>query len=122
MSEPVATLGATVINVVDYELQRDFWTSVLGVEVGLEFPGVFCWFKPQHEGGPVLALQHVDDATDGTRRLHIDTAVDDLDVAQSKIEALGGSFVAQHTVGGFSWRIMHDPEDNEFCIALAHPG
>lgn len=122
MNEPVATLGSFVINVVDYERQRDFWASVLGVGVAREFPGAFCWFEPQHEGGPVLALQKVDQAPDGPRRLHLDTGVADLDSAQSQIEALGGSFVAEHSVAGFSWRIMHDPEENEFCIALAHPG
>jgi len=117
MTERVATLGSVVINVLDYERQKAFWSAVLGVEVAREFPGFFCWLAPQHPGGISLALQKVDEATEGRRRLHLDTAVDDLDAAQARIEELGGSAVETHTFPGFEWRVMHDPEGNEFCIA-----
>jgi predicted enzyme related to lactoylglutathione lyase len=117
MAEKVATLGAVVINVVDMDRERDFWTSVLGVEVGREIPGFFLWLRPQQTGGISVALQKVDEPKEGRNRLHLDTAVDDLDAAQGKIEALGGTHVETHEVPGFSWRVMADPEGNEFCIA-----
>lgn len=117
MSERVATLGSVVINVLDYEGEKAFWMGVLGVEVAREYPGFFCWLAPQGAGGISLALQKVDEATEGRRRLHLDTAVDDLDAAQARIEELGGSLVETHTFPGFEWRVMHDPEGNEFCIA-----
>jgi predicted enzyme related to lactoylglutathione lyase len=117
MTERVATLGSVVINVLDYERQKAFWSAVLGVEVAREFPGFFCWLAPQDGGGVSLALQKVEEATEGRRRLHLDTGVDDLDAAQARIEELGGSLVETHTFPGFEWRVMHDPEGNEFCIA-----
>lgn len=117
MTERVATLSSVVINAIDYEKEKAFWMAVLGVEVGREFPGFFCWLRPQDQGGISLAIQQVEEATEGVRRLHIDTAVDDLEAAQARIIELGGSHVATHEFPGFEWRIMHDPEGNEFCIA-----
>ena len=117
MADRVATLGSVVINAVDFEREKAFWMTVLGVDVEREFDGVFCWLAPQHDGGVRLALQKVEEATEGRRRLHLDTTVADLDEAQARIEEVGGSFVEDHEVGGFQWRVMHDPEGNEFCIA-----
>ena len=122
MPEPLVVLGSVVINVLDYPREKAFWTSVLGVEVVREFDGFFCWLAPQHEGGMTLALQKVGEATGGRRRLHLDSTVADLDAAQAHIEELGGSYVEEHEVPGFTWRVMADPEGNEFCIALPYDG
>jgi predicted enzyme related to lactoylglutathione lyase len=115
--ERVATVATVVINVSDYEREKAFWGSLLGVGVMREFPG-FCWFEPQHEGGVSVALQQVADPTPGRNRLHLDTGVDDLDAARERIEDLGGSFVEDHEIMGFRWCVMADPEGNEFCIAV----
>lgn len=53
--------------------------------------------------------------------MHLDTGVADLDEAQARAEALGGSLVETHEIMGFTWRVMADPEGNEFCIASEHP-
>ena len=116
----VATLGTVVINVSDYEAEKAFWSALLDVGVMREFPG-FCWLEPQHEGGASLALQQSPDPGVAGGRLHIDTGVDDLDAAMAQIEALGGSFVEDHEIMGFQWKIMADPEGNRFCIAV-EPG
>jgi predicted enzyme related to lactoylglutathione lyase len=43
--------------------------------------------------------------------------VNNLDDAQTLIESLGGSLKKRNTLdNGFEWRVMTDPEDNEFCI------
>jgi predicted enzyme related to lactoylglutathione lyase len=117
MAERVATVGSVVINVVDMEREKAFWGAVLGVDVAMELPG-FCWLAPQHEGGVSVALQVVADPTPGRNRLHLDTGVADLDVAQARIEELGGSHLESHEIAGFRWRVMADPEGNEFCIAV----
>ncbi len=120
MSEIVPTVGAVVINVNDIEAEKAFWSALLGVGVAREFPGFFVWLEPQHEGGISVALQLVPDAKPaGRNRVHLDTGVPDLDAAQARIEALGGSHVETHDMAGFQWRIMADPEGNEFCIAKA---
>ena len=120
MTDRVATIGSVVINVVDFEKEKAFWTALLGVGVGMGFPG-FCWLEPQHEGGIQVALQQVADPTPGRNRLHIDTGVDDLDAAEARIVILGGAKLEDHEIAGFRWRVMADPEGNEFCIAI-HPG
>ena len=50
--------------------------------------------------------------------LHVDLEVDDLDRAFAKIAALGGSAISDvlQMPGGYRWRVMADPEGNEFCI------
>lgn len=116
MSERVVTVGTVVINVSDIEAEKAFWSAVLGVGVAREFPG-FTWLEPQHEGGVLVALQQVDDATPGGNRLHLDTSADDLEAAQARIEALGGAHLEDHEIFGFRWKVMADPEGNEFCIA-----
>lgn len=116
MSGRVATVATVVINVADYERAKAFWSAVLGVGVAREFPG-FVWFEPQHDGGVSVALQQVADPTPGRNRVHLDTSVPDLAEAQRRIEALGGSTVEDHEIMGFRWKVMADPEGNEFCIA-----
>ncbi len=120
MGEPVIEVGSVMINVVDFERQKAFWGAVLGVEVAQEIAPQFCWFAPQHPGGVMVALQRVDEATEGTRRLHLDAAVADVDEAKARIVELGGSVLADREMGGFHWTVMLDPEGNEFCIAPSH--
>ncbi|MDJ0770440.1 MAG: VOC family protein [Ilumatobacter sp.] len=120
MSERVVTVASVVINVRDYELEKAFWGAVLGADVRQEFSPWFVWFEPQHEGGISVALQTVAEPTEGTRRLHLDTVVDDIDTAKASIIELGGSHVEDREMGGFRWAVMHDPEGNEFCIAGTH--
>jgi predicted enzyme related to lactoylglutathione lyase len=117
--DPVVQVGAVVINVLDMEREKAFWSELLGVGVAREFPGFFAWLEPQHPGGVSVALQKVESATEGRNRLHIDTAVPDLDAAQQRIEELGGTHLESQEVAGFNWRVMADPEGNEFCIASA---
>jgi predicted enzyme related to lactoylglutathione lyase len=119
MSERIVTVGSVVINVLDYERMKQFWGTLLGSGVAHEIPPHFVWFAPQHEGGVSVALQSVEQATEGTRRLHIDTSVPDVAAAKRQIVALGGSVVADHELGDFAWTIMADPEGNEFCITPA---
>lgn len=117
MSEPVVTVQSVVINVRDYERQKAFWGAVLGSEVAHEIAPHFVWFAPQHPGGISVALQSVDDPTEGPRRLHIDTAVDDVAAARDRIVELGGTHLADREIDGFGWTVMLDPEGNEFCLA-----
>ncbi len=80
----------------------------------------FTWLAPQHEGAVSVAIQWVSDPTPGRNRLHLDTEVEDVDAAVARIAELGGSFVEDHEIGGFAWKVMADPEGNEFCIAPSH--
>ena len=120
MGDPVLTVGSVVINVIDMDREKTFWSEVLGSAVATEFPG-FLWFAPQREGGISVALQQVDSPTPGRNRLHLDTSVADIPAAIARIEVLGGTHLEDHELGGFNWTVMADPEGNEFCIAV-HAG
>jgi predicted enzyme related to lactoylglutathione lyase len=117
VGERIATVGSVVINVIDFDRAKQFWTALLGVGVAQEFPG-FAWLERQHDGGIVVALQQVDTPKHGRNRVHVDTGVVDLDEGQRRIEEIGGSLVEEHEVLGYRWRIMADPEGNEFCIGV----
>jgi predicted enzyme related to lactoylglutathione lyase len=117
VAERIATVGSVVINVIDLDRAKEFWTALLGVGVAVEVPG-FAWLERQHDAGVVVALQQVDGPKQGRNRVHIDTAVPDLDEGQRRIEEIGGTLVEEHEVPGVRWRIMADPEGNEFCIAV----
>ena len=119
MADPVVSVTSVVINVLDYEKQKAFWGAVLGTDIAQEFPPFFVWFEPQHPGGISVALQAVEEATDGPRRLHLDSAVPDVAAARDRIIELGGSHLADREIQGFGWTVMLDPEGNEFCIAPA---
>jgi predicted enzyme related to lactoylglutathione lyase len=52
-------------------------------------------------------------------RLDLDLAVDDVEAATARIEALGGRRLrpeADFNEYGYCWRTMADPEGNEFCL------
>ncbi len=117
MGERIATVGSAVINVVDLDRAKEFWSALLGVGVAQEVPG-FAWLERQQEGGIVVALQEVDDQKRSRNRVHLDTGVADLDEGQRRIEEIGGTLVEEHEVPGYRWRIMADPEGNEFCIGV----
>jgi predicted enzyme related to lactoylglutathione lyase len=118
MSEPAVTISSVVINALDFERLKAFWSELLASEVAFEIPGQFCWLKPQQEGGVSVALQHVDHATEGRNRVHLDAAVTDIAAAVARVGQLGGSLLEEHEMSGFAWKVMADPEGNEFCMAV----
>ena len=119
MPEASIKVRSVVINTSDEVALAKFWTELLGVEIAREVPG-FIWTKPQRSGGYSIAFQRVAAPTPGRRRLHLDTSVKDVEAASKRIIELGGSRVEDHEVPGFSWRVMADPDGNEFCIAAEH--
>lgn len=115
---PVGWFRALVIDAENPELLSDFWQKVLGVGVYEVEPD---WIQLERDqGGVYLAFQPLPSgSTRGTTRLRADIEVADMDVAQTQVEALGGSLVAIiQEPDGDSHRRMADPEGNEFTILL----
>ena len=117
MPEAIGRLHWIVIDTVDPARIAPFWCALLGVrERG--------WFGEDYlmlttdGGAPPVAFQRVPEAKSVKNRLHVDLAVDDLDGAFAQIVAFGGSAVSDilEMPGGYRWRVMADPEGNEFCI------
>ncbi|CAN5256105.1 VOC family protein [soil metagenome] len=113
---PTVRVHGVMVNTTDVPRLVKFWTELLGVEVRRELPD-FTFLHPQREGGVSINFQKVPNPTDGRRRLHFDTAVHDLEAATKHIIDLGGAHLEDHEVPGFAWRVMSDPDGNEFCIA-----
>lgn len=118
-SSPIGRLGAVIIDCADPERLAAFWGSLLGVKVSgrLGDPPQYVDLEPP-SGIPYLGFQRVPEPKGVKNRVHIDLNVDDVDRATQRIEGLGG---ARASVGdvreyGYAWRVMADPEGNEFCL------
>jgi len=109
-----------VINARDLEVVADFWKALLEVGERQRMPG-FVWLERQPGLGMSLAVQQVDDPTEGRNRLHLDFGVEDLAAARDRVLDLGGREVEYHDIEGFGWTVFAAPEGNEFCPAQADP-
>jgi predicted enzyme related to lactoylglutathione lyase len=102
-----------------------FWSEMLGVEIGepLEDPVQYLSLAPTSPGAPLVTFQRVPEGKAVKNRLHLDVTVDDVEAATVRVEELGGSRLAtkDFSEDGFSWRVMTDPEGNEFCLIFAEP-
>jgi predicted enzyme related to lactoylglutathione lyase len=119
-----ASVGYLVIDAADPERLTTFWCAMLGVEVDSTIgDGQFVVLSPTKDGLTV-GFQRVPEAKNGKNRVHLDLVVDDLEAATAHIEALGGRWLEPgmtRDLEGFQWRIMADPEGNEFDIDLLPP-
>jgi predicted enzyme related to lactoylglutathione lyase len=117
MPDAIGRLHWIVIDTVDPARIAPFWCALLGVQERGWFGDDYLMLTADG-GAPPVAFQRVPEAKSVKNRLHVDLAVDDLDDAFAKIVALGGSAVSDllEMSGGYRWRVMSDPEGNEFCI------
>ena len=120
-----ARVGYLVIDAVDLERLAPFWCGLLGVNVDTTIgDGQFLVLSPATDGLTV-GFQRVPEAKSGKNRLHLDLVVDDLDSATAEVERLGGRWLEPGKVReleGFQWRLMADPEGNEFDIDVLPDG
>lgn len=113
-------MASIVINARDLDRVVDFWTTFLDVGERQRVPG-FVFLERQPGASIGLAIQQVDDPTEGRNRLHLDFGTDDAEGAKERILSLGGQELEQHSIGSFAWTVFGDPEGNEFCVAQADP-
>jgi predicted enzyme related to lactoylglutathione lyase len=69
----------------------------------------------------VVSFHRVPDAKTVKNRLHLDLEVDDIGAATARIESLGSKRLPSDDFSeyGFSWRVMADPDGNEFCLVYS---
>jgi predicted enzyme related to lactoylglutathione lyase len=117
MPDAIGRFHWIVIDTVDPARIAPFWCALLGVRERGWFGDDYLMLTADG-GAPPVAFQRVPEAKSVKNRLHVDLAVDDLEDAFAKIVALGGSAVSGilEMSGGYRWRVMGDPEGNEFCI------
>ncbi len=117
---PVGWVRGIIVDAIDVERLGAFWQQVLGVAVGEQVPG---WLQLAFGArGSLVAFQPVDPIAHAPGRLRIDVEVEDLEIATTRIVALGGGL---KEIVRFrpeeEHRVMTDPEGNEFNIVLPFP-
>jgi predicted enzyme related to lactoylglutathione lyase len=123
-SEAIGEIRFVTVDSRDPERLAEFWSRVLGVEVEERFGDGYVILARATEGAPRVTFQRVPEEKAGKNRLHLDLRVTSIDAATRDLEELGamrtldGDFEEE----GYRWRVMRDPEGNEFCIALMPPG
>lgn len=117
MPDAIGRFHWIVIDTVDPARIAPFWCALLGVRERGWFGDDYLMLTTDR-GAPPVAFQRVPEAKSVKNRLHVDLAVEDLDGAFAQIVASGGSAVSDilEMPGGYRWRVMADPEGNEFCI------
>jgi predicted enzyme related to lactoylglutathione lyase len=103
----------------DPERLAAFWASVFGTAE--EWRGgdpVQYVDLAGTDGSPVLRFQRVPEPKTVKDRIHLDLRVDDIDEACARIVGLGGVRAQQGDVREYDvvFRVMLDPEGNEFCL------
>jgi predicted enzyme related to lactoylglutathione lyase len=109
-------MSSVVINAHDVERVAEFWKALLGVGERTRVRG-FVWLQPQPGASISLAIQQVEDPTEGRNRLHFDFGSSDAAGTAKRVVELGGQELEQHEIEDFGWTVLADPEGNEFCVA-----
>jgi hypothetical protein len=136
----VGWIREIVLDTADPHRLAGFWAALLGGTPVQWYPGWVTLEPPPH--GQRLSFQGVGSesgAGSGSEAgslaeaagggagsgVHFDVLVRDLDRAQQRVVALGGSYVEQHVSprpgpGGeqVSWRVCRDPDGHAFCLVI----
>jgi catechol 2,3-dioxygenase-like lactoylglutathione lyase family enzyme len=118
-----------VLDTPDPHRLAGFWAALLGGAPVQWYPG-WVTLEPPPDGQR-LSFQGTGSAVPaGTGAgvgsgVHFDVLVSDLDGAQQRVVALGGTYVERHVSprpgpGGeqISWRVCRDPDGHLFCLVL----
>ena len=109
-------LSHVMIDALDPEGVASFWAELLGTQITARVDGGRFVFLGATENTPAIGVQRVAERKETKNRVHVDLEVEDLEAATRWIRGHGGSRVADHRLGDLHWRVMADPEGNEFCV------
>lgn len=111
-------ISHVIIDSVDPDRIAPFWCGLLGTEVATRIDDGRFVFLHATAGAPSIGIQRVPERKETKNRVHVDLEVDDLEAATRWVRSHGGSRVADHQTGDIHWRVMADPQGNEFCLML----
>ena len=125
-SEVVGRLGWVQVDCRDPEHLAAFWSAVLGTGVRgrLGNPPQYVTLEAAGAGSPRLVFQRVPEAKVVKNRVHLDLEVHDIEDATERVVRLGATRQSgdDYDEAGMRWRVMLDPEGNEFCLVTDDPG
>jgi len=114
------TALAVVLDCADLDRATEFWCAALGYVALPKEPGSgpYHVLLPADGDGIELLLQQVPDRKVTKNRMHLDLRVLDLDAEVSRLVALGARCATEEPLrnNGWVWRVLLDPDDNEFCV------
>ena len=123
--EPLGRLGWIQIDCRDPKRLARFWGAVFGLAIDstLGEPAHYVCLAQAGPDHPHVSFQRVAEPKTLKNRLHLDIQVDDIVQATAQIEILGGRRLQGEDFWehGFRWRVMADPEGNEFCLVYEQP-
>jgi predicted enzyme related to lactoylglutathione lyase len=107
-----------ILDCNDLDREAEFWAAALRYrEVYRDEPYLVLMPHDGDGSGLVLQLQRVPEPKSGKNRLHLDLHVDAVEPEFDRLVGLGAQPLGDPTVeSGYRWRVMADPEGNEFCI------
>jgi predicted enzyme related to lactoylglutathione lyase len=109
-------LSHVVIDALDPDALAAFWAALLETEVVSRVDGGRFVFLGATEGSPSIGIQRVPERKETKNRVHVDLEVRDVAESTLWVREHGGTRIADHRLGGLHWRVMADPEGNEFCL------
>lgn len=109
-------ISHVMIDATDPEAVARFWCALLSTEVENRFDEGRFVFLSRGDHGPAIGIQRVPETKVTKNRVHVDIEVDDIEEWTRWVRQHGGHRVADHQAAGAHWRIMADPEGNEFCL------
>jgi predicted enzyme related to lactoylglutathione lyase len=110
-------LYTVTLDAADPRRLADFWSEILGYKVVFDSPEEVAIEKPNGNGTAILFIK-VPDAKAGKNRMHFDLNPDDQAAEVERALSLGATHVeiGQARDPDVTWKVMADPEGNEFCI------
>jgi hypothetical protein len=96
-----------------------FWSAVLGRPLDKGSSEFFASIggSDGERREPASYFNKVPEPKQAKDRVHVDLVNPDPD-AVNELVRLGATVIGKHQIPGQRWTVMHDPESNEFCIAV----
>jgi glyoxalase superfamily protein len=116
----VTSISGSTIDCADPESLPLFWARLPSFEVAESSSGG-ALIMTESGSGLWIWFQKVPQGKAAKNRFHLDLRADDLEGEVARAESLGATTVARHQHDSWIWRVMQDPEGNEFCLGTAVP-
>jgi predicted enzyme related to lactoylglutathione lyase len=107
-------LGNVTFDAADPPRLAAFWSAALGQPIAQAEPH-FALLARNAQGIQYLFIK-VPEGKTAKNRMHVDFHTDDLEAEVARLVALGATEQAAHHEQGVVWRVLADPEGNEFCV------
>ena len=108
-----------VIDVADHDVVVPFWEAALGWAAHPINEQFVALRAPADEAiGFDILFQKVPEPKTVKNRAHIDFDAADVEAEVERLIELGGTKIAEHSLGSLRWTVVADPEGNEFCVTI----